>query len=69
VVLLLLLLLSSLSLLLLGGDRKFTAVKVRPCPLVLLVKLGWRQGTDLGSKEGDCWVYWYIAGGKIEQLG
>jgi hypothetical protein len=50
-----LLLLLSL-LLLLGGDRRFTALQVRQCPLVLLVKVGWRQGTDLGNK-GDCWVY------------
>jgi hypothetical protein len=62
VVLLLLLLL-----LLLRGERKFTALKVRQCPLVLLVKVGWRQGTDSGSKEGDCWGR--IAGGKIDQLG
>jgi hypothetical protein len=64
VVLLLLLLL----LLLLGRDRKLTALKVaRQCPLVLLVKVGWRQGADLGSEEVDCWVC--TAGGNLEQLG
>jgi hypothetical protein len=26
---------------------------LRPCPLVLLVKVGWRQGRALGSEEGN----------------
>jgi len=52
------LLLLLLLLLLLGEDRKFTALKVKQCPLVLLVKVGWRQGTDLGSKEGVVGCIW-----------
>jgi hypothetical protein len=34
-----------------GGNRaKFTAMKVpRHCPLVLLVKVGWRGGKTFGS--------------------
>jgi hypothetical protein len=32
------------------------------CPLVLLVKVGWRQGKALGDADGkfmesDCWEY------------
>jgi len=43
-------------------NRKFTALKVtRKCPLVLLVKVGWKQGTSLGSEgsmaEGECRHY------------
>jgi hypothetical protein len=36
-----------------GGRAKFTAVKVpRQCPLVLLVKVGWRGGKTFGCEEG-----------------
>jgi hypothetical protein len=32
---------------------KFTAIKVpRQCPLVLLVKVGWRGGKTFGCEEG-----------------
>jgi hypothetical protein len=34
-------------------DRKFTALKVRtPSPLVLPVKVGWRQAQAVGCEEG-----------------
>jgi hypothetical protein len=36
-----------------GGRAKFTAMKVpRQCPLVLLVKVGWRGGKTFGCEEG-----------------
>jgi hypothetical protein len=41
--------------------KKFNALKIhRQCPLVLLVKVGCKQGEALGSEEGkvmgsDCW--------------
>jgi hypothetical protein len=35
-----------------GGRSKFTALKVpRQCPLVLLVKVGWRGGKIFGCEE------------------
>jgi hypothetical protein len=40
-------------LLLLWGKQTFIALKVhRLCPLVLPIKLGWREGALLGSEEG-----------------
>jgi hypothetical protein len=36
----------------LGGRAKFTAKKVAmQCPLVLLVKVGWRGGKTVGCEE------------------
>jgi hypothetical protein len=36
-----------------GGRVKFTAMKVpRQCPLVFLVKEGWRGGKTFGCEEG-----------------
>jgi hypothetical protein len=36
-----------------GGRAKFMTMKVpRQCPLVLLVKLGWRGGKTFGCEEG-----------------
>jgi hypothetical protein len=37
-----------------GGNRyKFMAAKVpRQCPLVFLVKVGWRRGKTFGSEGG-----------------
>ena len=43
-------------------QKKLIALEVpRRCPLVLLVKLGWKRCTVLGNEEGgvlevDCWV-------------
>ena len=49
--LLLLLLLLSL---LLQGETKFTFLKIpRQCPLVLLLKVSWKQGKALRSEEGS----------------
>ena len=40
-----------------GEDGKFTALKVqRVCPLVLLVKICWRQGRMLGNKGDEKWI-------------
>jgi len=47
-----------LLLLLLGEDRKFTALKVRQCPLVLLVMVGWWKGTDWEVKKGAVGCIW-----------
>jgi hypothetical protein len=43
-----------LLLLLFQGETKFTFLKIpRQCPLVLLVKVGWKQGKVLRSEEGS----------------
>ena len=35
-----------------GGEKKFTALEVpRQCPLVLLVKVSWRESRALGSEK------------------
>lgn len=35
------------------GRGEYANVKfLRPCPVVRLVKVGWRQGRALGSEEG-----------------
>jgi hypothetical protein len=35
-----------------GGDKKFTTLKApRQYPLVLLVKIGWKEGRAMGSEE------------------
>jgi hypothetical protein len=36
-----------------GNKPKFTAMKIpRQCPLVLLIKVGWRGDKTFGSEEG-----------------
>jgi hypothetical protein len=38
-------------------DRKVSAVKFpRQCPLILLEKIGWSQGTELGIEDGKVTV-------------
>ena len=49
-----------LLLLLVGSGRLITVKVPGRCPLVLLVKIGWKQGNALGSEDGkvmgsDCW--------------
>ena len=41
-----------------GGREaaKYTALKFHmQCPLVLLVKLRWKEGRAIGSEERTCW--------------
>ena len=45
---------------------------LRTCPLVLLVKVGWRQGRALGSEEGtimDSRLLECVAGEKVKEFG
>jgi hypothetical protein len=40
-----------------GKTEKFTAVTFpRQCPLILLEKVGWKQGTELGIEGGNVTV-------------
>ena len=45
-----------------GKTEKFSAVKFpRQCPLILLEKVGWRQGTELGIEDSEVAVrYPYV---------
>jgi hypothetical protein len=55
------------------GTRKFIAVKFpRHCPVVLLVKVGWRQDRSAGMRrrEGNLkWTLESMQHKKIELLG
>ena len=52
-----------------GGETKFTALEFpRQCPLVLLMKVSWRESRALGSEEGKVFgsgVLTYAAEGRI----